>query len=572
MASGFSISGLISGLDTEALIQSLLTLRRQPIIRIQDRISDLQNQREALRSLRTDLLDVFNRAQDLTIGGSFAQIAATSSDESVLTSEVIGSGATSGSFEIDVTQLASATIATSDSFVGKLANSSATLDSAGFSTTPTSGFFTINGVQITVDVTSDTIQDVVDRITASSAGVTATFNSGDETITLTNTDGSSADIINLGSGDDTGNFLEIANLTGATQSGTPTTLTSTTNLGVVDPSDTLSTVNFSGGSVSAGNFFINGIEITVGDPSTTTLNDVISAINNSEAGVSASFDTATNTVRVVSDTLGSRSINFTDGSSGFLAAVNLDTATQTVGNDAQFTVNGGPTLTRNTNNVNDVISGVTVNLLSTGTAAVTVDTDFDGIIGDINEFVDAINDAAQNLRSAVGTGGDLSSDQTVRIILNFLRTDIFNRPSGSTGDIESLLDLGISTGGEFTRGQFNPLEVDEGTLRSALADNVDDVRNLFINTSGDGIAEQFEDFLRDITSTTGLLESRASASGTIQDQIDILNDRTESIERRVEIEERRLRLQFINLEIALSNFQSINSFLQQRLNTTNSLF
>ena len=281
----YHVSGLATGLDADTIISQLMALRRQPITRLEQRIDALEGQQEAIRDIRTRLLTLFNRSQDFTLNMVFDQYAASSSDTDKLTSQISGSNVAEGSYKVEILQLASATVARSDNFISKLDNTSATLENAGFSTTPTSGYFTVNGVQITVDVTVDTIDDIMTRITSSAAGVTAMFDDVTEKVVLMNTDPSSTDIILLGSEDDTSNFLDLAHLPGANQSGTPTTVQSTTNLGVLNPSSNLSEISFEGGTVSAGTFKINGVEITIDDPTTTSLSDVIGDINSSDAGV-----------------------------------------------------------------------------------------------------------------------------------------------------------------------------------------------------------------------------------------------------------------------------------------------
>ena len=122
----------------------------------------------------------------------------------------------------------------------------------------------------------------------------------------------------------------------------------------VYPNAVLNTLNLRAGAITAGSFRVNGISITV-DPTTDTLMDVIGRINDSDAGVTASYDTSSDSIRVVADTLGSRTMSFQTDTSNFLDSTYLTTATQQAGNDSQFTINGGPVLTRNTNEVDDAI-------------------------------------------------------------------------------------------------------------------------------------------------------------------------------------------------------------------------
>ena len=80
---------------------------------------------------------------------------------------------------------------------------------AGFAIRPNSGTFSINGVSIEVDATSDTLQDVVDKINSSAAGVTASLDAAANRISLIqNVDENTvADYITVGSSSDTSNLL-----------------------------------------------------------------------------------------------------------------------------------------------------------------------------------------------------------------------------------------------------------------------------------------------------------------------------------------------------------------------------
>ncbi len=562
MAGQIYFSGLASGFDSNTIIAQLMSLERAPISRLQTRVTALERQRQAVQSVRSTLLTLYNRARDLTLGSVFDQLAATSSQDDVLSVALSGQNPARGSFVVQVTSLASATVGTSSHYLGQVIDPNVALESARFSLAPTSGTFTINGTEITIDVTTDSLNDVINRINANT-NVTAAFNATTNKISLTNTEPDDTDIINLGASTDTSNFLDSARLIGATQTGTPTTLESTVNVAVVNPAETLDNI-FGAGVVSAGTFRINGTTITITDPSTETLYDVLNAINSSDARVTASFDASTDTIRVVSDTLGSRTIDFTDGTSGFLAAAYLDTAVQTAGADAQFSVDGRA-MTRNTNTITDAIGGVSFTLLSAGTSTITITDDYDAMIEDIREFVDAYNAAVQTMYDELAEDGRLENDLSIRMIENYLRSTIFGRPTGITGNYESLASVGITTGETFQRDVLSMLEVDEGTLREALQSSRDAVESIFTNTVEDGIADLFESYLQDMTSATGFLRSRCGPNGTISGQIDALNGRIDAMERRLEMKEARLRRQFMQMEMALSQYQSLGEFLATRL-------
>jgi hypothetical protein len=155
---------------------------------------------------------------------------------------------------------------------------------SGFSVTD--GSFEINGVTIDVNA-SDTINSVLDRINQSAAGVTATFDTATEKVVLTqNTPGADQDIV---LGNDTSGFLAAVKLDGATPSAGQT----------ANEMPLAEVENFS--SVQSGNISVNGVSIAI-DVNTDSLNDVLDRITASAAGVTASFDSATQRVSLVSDT------------------------------------------------------------------------------------------------------------------------------------------------------------------------------------------------------------------------------------------------------------------------------
>ena len=563
MAGGFSIGGLITGLDSNTLISQLMQLERQPIIRIQSRISTLETQRDALRGLRTQLQTLRARAQDFRITHVFDQFAATSSSESVVGASVSGQNPVAGAYSINVTQLASATAANSSSRLGANINPAATLDASGINTDVTAGTFTINGVAFTVDPTTQTLDQILTQITGSAAGVTATYDSGTDRVVLENTAPGNTNLINFGASGDDSNFLSAINVIGATQStgGTgSTTVTSTQNLGAVNPGENLGTVAFAGGAVTAGNFYINGVAITV-DPTQDGLSDVISRINSSDAQVTASYDGTTDTVRVVSKALGSRTINFTAGTSNFLDVTNLTSATQTAGQDAQFTVNGGAVQTRNSNEVADAIGGVTLSFLNTGSSTVTVSVDDDAIVEDVQAFITAFNDSVVQIRDLVGPSGSLRSDGTLTSIESFLRNTVFSQVSGLAGGFQSLLDIGISTGDTFDSTAVAQLQLNEDTFREALRNDRTNVASLFANSAQNGIGDSLFAYLDDATKTTGFLNERSKANGSIDRQIQNYNDQVDRIEARLVLKEQRLRQQFSRMERIASQLQTQGSSL-----------
>lgn len=561
MSGTFSSGGLITGIDSATLIKQLMQIERKPVVRMQDRIAELQTQQTAVRGIRTTLQSLRNAAQDFRFDTVFSAFQSTSSTPEVLSASVTGSAPVTGSFAINVTRLATATESVSSGSIGATINAGVALNSSGVTTDVTAGTFTINGVDFTIDPATDSLNSVLASINSSAAGVTATYNATTDKVTIANTTSGDASFINFGSASvATSNFLDIINVRGATQSagvGGSTTVSSTRNLGAVSTTEALNTANLAGGALTSGTFSVNGVSISI-DPTSDTILDVIGAINESEAGVTASYDTASDTIRVVSKTLGSPTIRFgsVGDTSNFLDRVNLDTAVQTAGVDAQFTVNGGAVQTRNTNSVSDAIGGVTLDLLSIGTSTVTISSDEDAIVEKIQGFVEKFNTALNEVRDLVGSEGSLRGDGGIRSIETFLVSTIFSQVSGLTGDYQSMVDLGISSGQDFNSEEPLNITLDEEKFRKALQTDRSSVVNIFTNDSENGIADQIFTFLDGATKSTGFLNERARANGTIDQQIQSSNDQIRRLEERLTQRETRLRRQFTSLEQISAGYQN----------------
>ncbi len=565
MSSGWSAGGLISGMDTATIIKQLVSLKSEPKTRLQKRITKLQDQQSSIKELRTQLFTLRNRIQDFRLNNVFNAYKSSTSEDTVLTSSISSSSPVVGSFVINVTQLASATVAKSGSIMGGSINPNATLNSSGLRTPVESGTFTINGVTFSVNPATDTLNSVLANINASAAGVTASYDAATDKVVFTNTAAGNTNVINFGSSDDTSNLLSAISMTGATQYTGPTgstTVMSTVHLGAIDGYGVLNTENFASGTATSGVFTINGIKISV-DASTDTLMDVVERINTSDAGVTASYDSSTDSVVMLSKTLGSRTIALgaAGDTSNFLTITNMSSATQTAGTDAQFTVNGGVVQTRNTNEVSDAITGVTLNLLSTGTSTVTVSSDDDAIVKGVKSFIEEFNNSISKIRELTGDEGALKGDSGVKGIESFLMQNVFTQVKGIFGDYDSLLNIGISTGDDFDPSAVPKLELNEDKLREALRKNRANVSALLTNSGRTGVADLMFDYLDEATKATGFLNERAKSGGTLATQIQSLNDQIDLIEERVSQYELRLKKQFAAMETMMSSMKSQSSAL-----------
>ncbi len=157
--------GLASGLNTSALIEGLVKVERRSIDLLQAQGTRYQAQQGVLSTLASGLASVKSAAQGLSFSVDFNQRTAASSDETVLKATA-DSTALSGSYAVNVTSLAKATVLQSTSYT---------------STTSAVGQGTLTiGVgstskDITIDASNNTLAGLKDAINNAGTGVTASL-------------------------------------------------------------------------------------------------------------------------------------------------------------------------------------------------------------------------------------------------------------------------------------------------------------------------------------------------------------------------------------------------------------
>lgn len=228
--------------------------------------------------------------------------------------------------------------------------------------------------------------------------------------------------------------------------------------------------------------------------------------------------------------------------------------------DALFTVDGLQ-ITRSTNSVSDVINGVTLTLKQGGGASttVTVAADNDSIKEQIQGFVTAYNDAMtfissnSNYDTDSEKSGIFVGEGTTRNIQNNLRSMVSSSVSGLSGSLSILAEIGITT--DYKTGN---LDVNETTLDSKLGSNLDDVADLF-KDSTNGIAVRLSSYISDISSTIdGSIELRKDG---LQAIIDSIADTIRNMEYRLEKSEDDMVRKFSALEQLVGTYNTIGSYL-----------
>jgi len=583
-ADALAMSGLASGINWTSIVNEMLTEEAAPETQMTTEETADQNKNTGYQTIGTDLTTLNKDATTLSSPDFFNSMT-TSVAEPSIASATAAAGTAPGNYTFYVK-----TLATDSAWQGSTASAplsstsnvdNLTLSSAGFSTPITAGTITVNGQTITIS-TGETLQDVFNDIsTATDGAVTGSYTpltdtdgetSGDE-ITLSNTDPTNTTPITLGSDTDTSNFLQVAELY---NNGTDT-VTSAAALGGVNLNNNLDDANTSetindGGSGN-GEFIINGVKFNF-DAETDSVSDVLQEIDNSAAGVKATYDSANNRFELTNTSPGDVGISLQDVTGNFLEATGLLGGTLVAGTNLQYSINNGGILTSQSNTIDAGTSGITglsITALGTGTTTISVSSDTSTISSAISSFVTDYN-AVQNYISSQTTSttsstgtvtpGLFTGDMDVENIAFTLRQLVDATPPGGTTGVENLNDLGITS-----NGTDNTLSSpDTTTLDNALTNNLSAVQNLFTNSTN-GLATTLGSYLTGVTSPNGTLatdesdmtnEAKSMATSISTLQAKIANDQT------------TLDNEFAAMETAIESLNTDKQFLNDYFNSSSS--
>jgi flagellar hook-associated protein 2 len=275
--------------------------------------------------------------------------------------------------------------------------------------------------------------------------------------------------------------------------------------------------------------------------STSSLQGAVTAINDAGLGVTAEIiDTGVAgdryRIQLIGETGAEKSFSLTS-SNDAISFSSVQTAT-----DAQLNVNGVD-FTRSTNVIDNVLTGVSLSLstVTDGTANLSISQDNNEARANIVDFVAIYNEAQRQLKELSNSSADgaLAGDSIFRSLTSSLRSIVLGSSSSATSSISNLSDMGISV------SRSGELDVDDGKLDNALANNYADVVQMFsANTddqaaSSDAVAGLAGDIGKLISNATGSdsylvsqQEALANANSTREEELSDLAERMERVEER----------------------------------------
>ncbi len=602
----FSIAGLASGLDTNAIIDKLVALYSAPMqINIQQQSVDTQKQ-AAWSDIQTQMNALQTAIQNLqaptAVAGRLGTVTPPAGQTSAPFTMTATPTAALGSFTVNVIRLATNGSLTSGSSISApittTQGTTTPLVSLGLGTPLTSGTVTINGVQIAIDASTtlmgagaDTLQT---KLTA--AGVTlSTTTSGSNIIGLTLTANTANVPLQLGVSGDTSNLLSALKLATSTQSqaGGIWSISSNGSLNGVNISAPLSSANLATTLTgTSGSFTVNGAAINYGP--TDSIGSVMGMINSSAAGVTANYDPLSDKMTLTSTSTGMGGISVADVSGNLAAALGLTTGASAVSNPglpAEMSisnVNGGANVYSASNTVAGLEPGVTLNLTSAstgGASTVNIAPDTTSLTNALQSFVTAYNSVQDTVTKytaiqvdSSGTpqaAGILAGDPSLSDLTTQLDQIVNDTSVTVGGNSYSMAALGIRTGppGSCTPGtspnmdlQFTPSDVASAlTTAPSLAQAF--IGNGNVSSQQGTLFQNLNNLVNSWTAPLGVigtsLDTLSADYATQQTEIQNWQD-------QITAERAQLSTMFTNMESTVALLQSQQQALTAVLGSTTS--
>ncbi|MCM3635953.1 flagellar filament capping protein FliD [Paenibacillus camelliae] len=240
--------------------------------------------------------------------------------------------------------------------------------------------------------------------------------------------------------------------------------------------------------------------------------------------------------------------------------------------DAKLKIDGIE-VTRSTNEINDLIDGITLNLSSKGTTTLSVERDTSAITNSVESFVKAYNDLIDlmNINLAKPDGEDsinpLQGDTTLKSLKDELYsvfTGIVFEGNQYVGFMEELglsVDKYVGPGTPLT----GKIAFDKTAFANALSEDPSKVTAVFT----DRIGQMWERLSGTYTSSTqGIIAMKISGYDS---EIKVVDERLEAMERSLQMKEARLKQQFNNMELMLNSLNSTSDWLKSQFDSLSNM-
>lgn len=317
------------------------------------------------------------------------------------------------------------------------------------------------------------------------------------------------------------------------------------------------------------------VSITI-DSTNNSLDGIAAAINRANAGVTASILSDGQGARLVLKGATGAAQGFTlsaQSDSGDLSAIAVGpgAGATTIGaaaQDAKLTVDG-VALTRPTNSIDDLISGVRIDLLQPTTGnpvSIGASPATAALKHAVNDYVDTYNQLIAMVGKDIDAKtGALRSDPAAQALGRQLGaltlTNIVN--DGPAGSPQTLAEIGVAT------NRDGSLRVVDSDLDAAINQWPQVVEKMFspgLLSQGDGLSAALNSIATKATSSLTGLGASAIRYGEAQSDLSDLKDKASSDANAMRT---RLTQQFASMDSKVAAYKSTQTFLEQQIASWN---
>ncbi len=360
-------------------------------------------------------------------------------------------------------------------------------------------------------------------------------------------------------------------------------------------------------------FKINGKEISVDRDG--TINDLITAVKKSGAGVTLTFSNLSNKFEITANDLGNGGTINIEGNDITkalgLTDDNGDTVGFTAGQNAIININGEEIY----HNSNDfTVDGTTFSFDETVALGevynVGIEKSYDDVKQSIKDFVNDYNQLIDDVYKHIGTArkkdskdnyyepltdeekeamtteqiekweeaakaGVIYNDSTISGVMSQIRTALYNSVTLDDGTRFGLFNMGIKTSSDYAA--HGKLEIDEDAFDAAFEKNPEAIEKLFTD-SENGIMQKvntvFDNAVRTNSQNPGSLVRKAglatgltATKNTMYNEMQSISNRIKQLQEKYTAKEEYWWKVFTNLESAMSDLNSQSNYLASYLGT-----
>ena len=209
-------------------------------------------------------------------------------------------------------------------------------------------------------------------------------------------------------------------------------------------------------------------------------------------------------------------------------------------------------------------SGLIIQAVSTGVSSINMERDTSTIVTRISDIATKYNDLVDLIDSYTlgdeDTAATISDSSTLKSMMSGIKEILFD--SYGLNDEESMFNYGISFDSD---GYMN---VNTTTLTTAVTDNYDDLRELFVGyAEKEGLGTRLKTYLDSLDSSTGLLTTYEDRLNTY---IDTLSDDYDTASEKLDEKYTAMATQFAAYTVLITQMENAFASLKLLIDTSTS--